>query len=268
MPLNRATEANPPTLAEFGLTEASVEDAHVVEDRVNFRCGLLIFSLGAGIFLTFFLVTLASSGNVAVAIVGSMVFGGALASLAGIALGLLLMPVLPQVLPQYAQAKRVLQRFEQFRALKNTFETEQRRKQTDYWFSLSPSNFEKEIAGLLVRLGLCAVVTPASGDEGIDIYAESGGTRAIVQCKQYAHRATPAIVRELYGALIADGAELAILACTGGFTSGVHAFASGKPIHLIDLDGLLRLVEFAQRRNEKSGHMGFAELLAIASTTN
>lgn len=181
MPLNRAAETHLPTLAEFGLIEASIADARAIVDRVNLRCGMFIFGFGAVIVLSFFLGIHASNGNVGAAVVGAVLFGGASASIAGIILGLLLLPILPRVLPQYARGKHILQRFEEFHHALKAFETEQRRKQTDYWLSLSPINFEKEVAGLLTRFGLYAVVTPASGDKGIDIRAQSGGTRAIVQ---------------------------------------------------------------------------------------
>ncbi len=116
-----------------------------------------------------------------------------------------------------------------------------KRKQRDFWFNLSPFEFERKIASLYSRHGYRTTVTPASGDEGIDIVMYSGAEKIIVQCKRHGSPIGPAVVRELYGALAASNAQSAILVCTGGFTRGVYEFARDKPIILLDLDRILEL---------------------------
>ena len=54
--------------------------------------------------------------------------------------------------------------------------------------------------------------------------------------------AGPAIVRDLYGTLVAASASRGLLMCPVGFTQGVHEFATGKPIELIHADYLVECV--------------------------
>jgi len=63
--------------------------------------------------------------------------------------------------------------------------------------------------------------------------------------KRYRKPAGAAVIRELYGAMIARGAQSGILACTGGFTSGVRAFVRDKPIRLMSLDEILAITQTA-----------------------
>ena len=116
-----------------------------------------------------------------------------------------------------------------------------KRKQRDFWLNVSPIEFEHEIASLYARHGYRTTVTPSSGDQGIDIVLDNDAGKAIVQCKRHRNPIGPAVVRELYGALVASNAQSAILVCTGGFTKGVYEFARGKSITLVDLNGILEL---------------------------
>lgn len=263
MPLSQM-DTNPPTLDDFALTEASIAEAREVIHRHNNRVLFILASIGILILLGSFAYALATYDNAFGAVVAWVLFGIPFACFVWIWVVMLLMLLMRRMGP--TQPSKTIERFEQFSHAITTYETEQRRRQADYWLCLSPTDFEREVAALLARFGMRARVTPASGDEGIDIRVEGNGRRAVVQCKRYAARTTPALVRELYGALTADGADMAMLVCTGGFTSGAHAFASGKPIHLINLNGILRLVEFTRGQDAKSGCASFAELLAIAGT--
>ncbi|MFQ5502697.1 MAG: DUF2034 domain-containing protein [Phycisphaerae bacterium] len=120
-----------------------------------------------------------------------------------------------------------------------------KRKQHEFWFDLSPLEFERQVAGLYTRLGYHTTVTPGSGDGGIDIVMYNAAEKIIVQCKRHRNPIGPAVVRELYGSLSASNAQSAILICTGGFTKGVYQFARDKPISLLDIDGILDLEHHA-----------------------
>lgn len=111
----------------------------------------------------------------------------------------------------------------------------------DFWESLSGRDFEFEIGELFRTHGYTVNVTGGSGDMGVDLAMTKDDKYIVVQCKRYKNPANPAVVRELYGSLTATGAHEAILVCTGGFTSGVYKFVKGKPIQLIDMDGILAL---------------------------
>ena len=109
--------------------------------------------------------------------------------------------------------------------------------------SLSGDEFERDMAALCRRLGYSVETTPASGDEGVDLVLRRKGKKIVVQCKSHQSPVGPAVVRELYGSMVAAKADKAVLACTGGFTSGVINFVRGKPIELISASGLVELAE-------------------------
>ena len=116
------------------------------------------------------------------------------------------------------------------------------------WLSYSGVEFERALANLLEGLGYHVQLTPTSGDGGIDLVVKREGKTTVVQCKQHRSRSDPAVVRELYGVMIAFKAHKALLACTGGFTKGARSFAQGKPILLWSIDDLVQWGEEANKR--------------------
>ena len=118
---------------------------------------------------------------------------------------------------------------------------EQQRTQATFWQCLDGPTFEREVAKLFEQAGYRAELTPVSGDEGIDILLYKDGRKLVVQCKAQQKPVGPSIVRDLYGTMHHAKAQAAILVSLGGFTVGVHNFACGKPIELMDLDAVLRL---------------------------
>ncbi len=119
-------------------------------------------------------------------------------------------------------------------------ELEEKRRSWDYWTSLSPGQFEYEVAALFKKNGYDAKVTPGSGDGGIDIILTKNGSITFVQCKRYKDKVGPAPIRELYGVMVARGVKRGILVCPAGFTEGAWRFAKQSSIRLI---GLKRLIE-------------------------
>ena len=131
-------------------------------------------------------------------------------------------------------------------------EAEQARRRTlkEFWMSLGGPEFEQELGTFFRHLGYQVQSTPTSGDEGIDLIIRKDGEKTVVQCKSHKAPVGPAIVRELYGSMVASGAKNAILACTGGFTKGVIEFAKGKPIELISASELAMIAD-EQEDNDK-----------------
>jgi restriction system protein len=102
------------------------------------------------------------------------------------------------------------------------------------------------LAQLNRAMGHTATLTPHSSDEGVDILLEKGGKTFVVQCKAHRKAVGPSTIRELYGTLIASGADGAILASVSGFTAGVVRYVQDKPIELVSLNdivGFQRLIE-------------------------
>lgn len=85
-------------------------------------------------------------------------------------------------------------------------------------------------------------------DGGVDLVLRKGSETIVVQCKQY--RATQvgvAVVRELFGAMTAEGASGGIVVSLGKFTRDAHAFAGGRNIELITGPALHSLLRDGQR---------------------
>jgi hypothetical protein len=106
---------------------------------------------------------------------------------------------------------------------------------------------EHELGELYRQLGYEVIVTKGSGDDGVDLILVRDGLTTVVQCKAHAKPVGPAVVRELWGAMHAHGAQRCILASLGGFTRGVVRFADGKAVELVDLDGVVALQRQARR---------------------
>lgn len=63
----------------------------------------------------------------------------------------------------------------------------------------------------------------------------------VVQAKAHKKPLGPAVVRELYGTMIANQAQLGILATLTGATSGARAFAEGKGIRVMTVSDLVAM---------------------------
>lgn len=114
------------------------------------------------------------------------------------------------------------------------------RSKIAYWSSLPWRELEHRIAALFRAKGYNAHATPASGDKGVDVIAQSGQEKIVIQCKQYAKPAQRNLVSELLGVMVAEKANQAILICTGGFTKGAETYAQENGVILWDADDLVR----------------------------
>lgn len=143
--------------------------------------------------------------------------------------------------PQYRKAK-----------LYREAEEVYRRTLTEHWMSLTGWQFEAEVGKLFKKLGYKVESTGASGDKGVDIVLKKDVRTTVVQCKAHKKPVGPAVVRELYGTMMASGADSAILVSSGGFTRGVRHFVPGKRIQLISSADLVTMAEEAGGgQNEK-----------------
>lgn len=102
------------------------------------------------------------------------------------------------------------------------------------------------MADLFGRMDLEVMTTKRSGDEGVDIVAIDPdpvrGGKIVIQVKRYKATVSPAVVRELYGTAIAQGASKGILVATSGYGPGSREFANEKQLSLIDGRELLHLM--------------------------
>lgn len=95
-------------------------------------------------------------------------------------------------------------------------------------YELNPRRFEELVTELYRRRGFEATLTPASGDEGVDVYVvrndDLGRTLWVVQAKRYAAHAKvgAGVVRELLGTVHAKNASAGIIVTTSFFQPGAE----------------------------------------------
>jgi hypothetical protein len=99
-------------------------------------------------------------------------------------------------------------------------------------YDLSPRRFEELVAELYSRAGFEVELTPASGDEGVDVYAirrdDLGSTLTVVQAKRYKPdlRVSVGQVRELFGTVNLQDASAGVLITTSSFEPGAEKLAA------------------------------------------
>jgi restriction system protein len=105
---------------------------------------------------------------------------------------------------------------------------------------LSLQDFERLIGeGFRHRGFLVTGRGGAEPDGGIDLVLTRGNERFLVQCKQWkAQSVSVSVVRELHGAMAAEGAVGGFVVTSGAFSVDAKRFASGRNIELIDGRGL------------------------------
>jgi hypothetical protein len=119
-------------------------------------------------------------------------------------------------------------------------------------YQLHHRRFEELVAELYERQGFHTVLTPQSGDGGVDVYVvrhdELGSSLSVVQCKHHAarRRIGPNLVRELRGTVETTGASAGVLITTSFFTRGARELEQEEQFRLSlqdydQLQGLLRL---------------------------
>jgi restriction system protein len=114
--------------------------------------------------------------------------------------------------------------------------------------NLSGQEFEVLISALLTRMGFQAEMTKTTGDGGIDIIAVLDkpilGGRYLFQCKRFApdNLVGASMVRDFYGAAVADRAIKGIFITTSEFTVQAREFGQRVGVELINLEQLQELL--------------------------
>ncbi|MHB8088739.1 MAG: restriction endonuclease [Anaerolineaceae bacterium] len=106
-------------------------------------------------------------------------------------------------------------------------------------------DFENRVKKLLESMGFTATTTKATSDGGIDIVAFNQSPmlrgKYIIQCKDWKNPVGEPVLRDLYGLVLAEGANKGILMTTGDFTNAAIKFSEGKPLELINGEELNKL---------------------------
>jgi restriction system protein len=103
--------------------------------------------------------------------------------------------------------------------------------------------FERAFAGS----GAEVKVTQASRDQGVDAIVFDPdplrGGKIVIQAKRYTNTVDVSAVRDLYGAVINEGAVKGILVTTSHFGPEAYSFAKDKPLTLLNGNELLGLLD-------------------------
>ncbi|WP_426111954.1 restriction endonuclease [Pseudomonas sp. DSP3-2-2] len=115
--------------------------------------------------------------------------------------------------------------------------------------SISWREFELLVGEALRHQGFSVQEAGGAGpDGGIDLVARKDGEKYLVQCKQWRSvQVGVPVVRELYGAMAAEGAVGGFVISSGRFTKAAKEFASGRNLKLVDGDLLNRWIADAKR---------------------
>jgi Holliday junction resolvasome RuvABC ATP-dependent DNA helicase subunit len=122
--------------------------------------------------------------------------------------------------------------------------------------AMSGTAFEEYVAEAFRRLDYNVERTGSTGDHGIDLRMRKDGQLSIVQCKRWDASVGEPVVREFFGALVSSGAHFGFLVTAGQFTRQATEFAEGKPLRLIDIDGLMQMTKAKGVRTDLEGAQG------------
>lgn len=122
--------------------------------------------------------------------------------------------------------------------------------------NMEPVEFERLVLRIYELHGFSVKHTPASGDGGIDGFIRKGDALVLLQCKRYTENnvGRPAM-QMLYGnicdfqnrhpALKVSG----LLATTSSITNEANDWIKGKPIEVLDINGILDMLGNAIKRD-------------------
>lgn len=100
--------------------------------------------------------------------------------------------------------------------------------------------FEQLTSAYFSEHGFRVHVTDDGPDGGVDIKLYKDGKTYLVQCKHWRSSKVPVnVVRELFGVMVAEGADGGFVVASGYFTHDAEVFARGKKINLVDGNAIL-----------------------------
>jgi restriction system protein len=129
--------------------------------------------------------------------------------------------------------------------------------------------FEHWVAESLSKFGWEASVTPASGDQGIDVIASKGGLRLGIQCKLYSRAVGNKAVQEALAGASYYGLDRAAVLSNASFTRSAVDLAASvgvlliTPFDLPDLGSRLSTAEGIEAANQ-GDFVSAAEIARVA----
>ena len=142
-----------------------------------------------------------------------------------------------------------------FRSLFQRLGREQRHK-LNRVRALPWEQFEDLVGECFKRRGYRVVSSAQGGpDGGVDVTLEKDGALAFVQCKRWRKsKVGVKTLRELYGVVVAKGADEGFVVCSGSFTADAKVFARESGIQLVDGQALIKMVLACQSESPDRNH--------------
>jgi restriction system protein len=113
-----------------------------------------------------------------------------------------------------------------------------KREAPSFIASWDPEMFEHQVAEIFRRYGYDVRVTPYIGDGGVDLRVFKDGEFGIVQVKRHTNPIGEPAIRDFFGCLKHENADVGYFITTSRFTDNVYRWVKGKRIVLIDGNGL------------------------------
>ncbi len=110
-----------------------------------------------------------------------------------------------------------------------------------YREDMTPEEFEHYCAAVLREMKWKARVTPASGDQGVDIVADKRGARIVVQCKKYSKPVGNRAVQEIVAGIAHEGAGRGVVVATADYTPAAVSLAASNQVLLLRHEDLRRI---------------------------
>lgn len=106
---------------------------------------------------------------------------------------------------------------------------------------MSPEEFEHYCAAVLREMKWKARVTPASGDQGVDIVADKRRMRIVIQCKKYSKPVGNRAVQEIVAAIAHESAQRGVVVTTSDYTPAAEKLAASNEVLLLHHSDLRRI---------------------------
>jgi Restriction endonuclease/DnaJ domain len=153
-------------------------------------------------------------------------------------------------------------------------ETQERLRSLEDLQRLTGAEFERLIASLFMRDGYKVSRWGGSGDEGVDMVLEMGGSKDVVQFKRWNGEIGPPVILEFYRSMMQAGARRGFVIATASFTHSAKELVDRKPITLIDGHYLLAWISWAglaaedARAAQRGSDFDPYEVLGISSSAS
>jgi restriction system protein len=107
-----------------------------------------------------------------------------------------------------------------------------------YSDDMNPVEYENMCADILSENGWVTRITSASGDQGVDVFAEKDGRSVVLQCKKYTSPVGNKAVQEAHAGRGFMGASAAAVVTNTSYTQSAKQLASTLGVLLLHHDEL------------------------------